>query len=432
MIAPFIAPLARAAMTRDWLVRLIARGRSEGVDRQLAAALELSRLLPKLETMRPVDARRFAAGSLADTTLPRAAMAAVTDVPVGRVFTPADPSGDLIVYLHGGGGVIGSIEECEPVARYLAARTRCTVAVPAYRLAPEAKHPAAIVDACAGWDALASTVPANRRVIVAGDSFGAFLAAHVERHARASGQRRPDLQVLIYPLLDLTLQSPSVERFASGYLLTRPIMEWFRDHYSNPDDDHAANSPWYWSDLQRTAPALIVTAGHDPLVDEGIGWVERLREAGTPVRHHHHESLIHSFLSLAGVVRAARLAVDMMCRRDRRGARRGTMCDLRFVLHGGIILMLSQLGGFVFARAIRSGDSDRWRMSHAACSAGGVLLIALAPVAPHLAIGTTLLASLWIGSTYALCVGTVVAAITGRRGIESGGPPMNQIVYALV
>jgi acetyl esterase len=313
MIASLIAPLARAAMTRDWLVRLIARRRSEGVDRQVAAALELARLLPKLETMQPAHARRFAAGSLADTTLPRAEMAAITDVPVGRIFTPIDSTGDWIVYLHGGGGVIGSIEECEPVARYLAARTRCTVAVPAYRLAPEAKHPAAIVDACAAWHALSSMAPADGRVVVAGDSFGAFLAAHVERHARVVGLRRADLQVLIYPLLDLTLQSPSVERFASGYLLTRPIMEWFRDHYSNPDDDHAANSPWYWTELQGTAPALIITAGFDPLVDEGIGWAERLAEAGTPVRHHHHESLIHSFLSLAGVVRAARAAVDTMC-----------------------------------------------------------------------------------------------------------------------
>lgn len=313
MIATLIAPLARVAMTHDWLVRLIARGRSEGVDRQVAAALELARLLPRLETMQPAAARRFAAGGLADTTLPRAAMASIADVPVGRVFTPIDATGDWIVYLHGGGGVIGSIDECEPVARYLAARTRCTVAVPTYRLAPEAKHPAAIVDACAAWAALAASAPAGRRVAIAGDSFGAFLAAHVERHARAANLRAPDLQVLIYPLLDLTLQSRSVERFAEGYLLTRPIMEWFRDHYSNPEDDHAANSPWYWTDLRGTAPALIVTAGFDPLVDDGIGWAARLADAGTPVRHQHHGSLIHSFLSLAGVVRSARAAVDTMC-----------------------------------------------------------------------------------------------------------------------
>jgi hypothetical protein len=107
------------------------------------------------------------------------------------------------------------------------------------------------------------------------------------------------------------------------------------------------------------------------------------------------------------------------------------MCDLRFVLHGGIILMLSQLAGLAFARAIRNGNSDRWRMSHAACSAGGILLVAVAPVAPHLAIDKTLFAIAWIGSTYALCVGTVVAAISGHRGIASSAPLMNRLVYAL-
>jgi hypothetical protein len=107
------------------------------------------------------------------------------------------------------------------------------------------------------------------------------------------------------------------------------------------------------------------------------------------------------------------------------------MCDLRFVLHGAIILMLSQLAGFAFARAIRNGGSDRWRMSHAACSAGGILLVALAPVAPHLAIDATFFAIAWVASTYALCVGTVVAAITGHRGIDSGPPSMNRLVYAL-
>jgi acetyl esterase/lipase len=90
-------------------------------------------------------------------------------------------------------------------------------------------------------------------------------------------------------------------------------MCWFRDHYSNPDDDHAAASPWYWSELKGTARALVVTAGFDPLVDEGRGWVERLRAAGTQVRHLHHASLIHGFLSMAGLVSAARAAADELC-----------------------------------------------------------------------------------------------------------------------
>ena len=317
--------IARLAITSDWFVALAARGRTRGVDgqldRQLAAILELARLarVPKLEAMTPGEARDYADNGLTDTDLPPAEMADVIDTTLGaeaivaRIFVPPAASEDWIVYLHGGGGVIGSIASSEATARYLAANTRCTVASIGYRLAPEHKHPTAIEDACAAWDAIASRVPSLAKIVVAGDSFGAFLAAHVDRHARHAGIRPPDLQVLIYPLLDLTLTSQSIERWSNGYLLTRGMMEWFRDHYSNAGDDHAAASPWFWSDLSGSAPAIIATAGFDPLVDDGMGWARRLRAAGVPVVHHHHESLIHSFLSFAGVVRAARIATDRLC-----------------------------------------------------------------------------------------------------------------------
>jgi acetyl esterase/lipase len=115
---------------------------------------------------------------------------------------------------------------------------------------------------------------------------------------------------MFYPLVDLTLTSPSIDRFAEGYLLTKPMMHYFRGHYLGPDDDMEAGSPWYWPDVTGSAPAIIATAGFDPLVDEGNAWAKRLAEAGVPVRHHCYGSLIHGFLSLAGVVRAARAAVD--------------------------------------------------------------------------------------------------------------------------
>ena len=209
--------------------------------------------------------------------------------------------------------MIGSIAGSDPVTRYLAETTKCTVASVGYRLGPEDKHPAAIEDACAAWEALVARVPAGGRVAVGGDSFGGFLAAHVCQHAREMGLRCPDLQVLFYPLIDLTLSSPSIDRYAEGYLLTKAMMHYFRDHYLHPDSDKKAGSPQYFRDVVGTAPAIVATAGFDPLVDEGNAWAARLAEAGVPVRHHCYESLVHGFLSLAGVVRAARGAVDEVC-----------------------------------------------------------------------------------------------------------------------
>lgn len=310
---------ARAALA-DPLARLIGGRRQRGADRaldpQVAAALELQRLLglPALESMEPEPARRFAEEGLSPLDLDSVPMAEVVDtridghrsaIPV-RIYRPHGAGPHWIVYLHGGGGVIGSIRASEPATRWLAAQTGCTVASVGYRLGPEHRHPAAIDDACAAWNAIAARAGRCARLAVAGDSFGGFLSAHVERAV----VRQPDLQVLIYPIVDMTLRSPSIDRHADGYLLTRAMMHWFRGHYLHPDDDQRAISPQFWPDLRGAAPAVVVTAGYDPLVDEGDAYAARLRDAGVPVRHRRYDSLVHGFLSLAGAVRAARAAVD--------------------------------------------------------------------------------------------------------------------------
>lgn len=316
---------AHAALSTP-VVRMLARGRRSCVDAQLdpqvAAVLELNRLmrLPALDSMEPPRARRFAENGLSPLDVAPAPMAQVIDTTVAgatgpipvRIYVPHDAGPDWIVYLHGGGGVIGSIRSSEPVTRLLAAQTRCTVASVGYRLGPEERHPAAIDDACAAWDALVLRIPRGGKAAVAGDSFGGFLAAHIDRHARI-GARRPDLQILIYPIVDLTLTSASIDRHAEGYLLTRSMVRWFRGHYLHPDQDRREPSPWFWTDLAGSAPALVVTAGYDPLVDEGDAYARRLADAGVSVRHRPHPSLIHGFLSLAGVVRAARAATDQIC-----------------------------------------------------------------------------------------------------------------------
>jgi acetyl esterase len=315
----------RAAMAQDFVVRTVARGRSQGIDagldRQVAAALEYQRLarLPSLESMTPEAARVFAEANLAVSELDPQPMAEIVDTRVGeqrtpvRIFVPPDAGDHWLVWLHGGGGVIGSIDGAERVTRYLAARTRCTVASVGYRLAPEDPHPAAIEDACDAWQELVARVPARGRVVAGGDSFGGFLTAHIDRYARHTGVRQPDLQLMFYPLLDLTLSSPSIERYADGYLLTKAMMTYFRSHYLSAPDEAAPGSPWFWDDVSGAAPAIVVTAGFDPLVDEGDAWAARLRAAGVTVRHRRCESLVHGFLSLAGIVRAAHRTVDDVC-----------------------------------------------------------------------------------------------------------------------
>lgn len=312
---------AQIVLGSPWLTRRLGRGRSRGVDsdldRQVAAVLEGQRLLrlPAVESLPPAEARVFAEQGLSPLDVAPAAMAEVIDTTAGgrpvRIFVPHGASEDWIVYLHGGGGVIGSIRSSEPVTRLLAAQTGCIVASVDYRLGPEHRHPAAIDDACAAWDALAPRC--RGKLAVAGDSFGGYLSAHVDHHTIATGARRPDLQVLIYPTVDLTLTSPSIERHADGYLLTRAMMTWFRNNYLSPDDDRKAVSPRFWPTLRGSAPALIATAGYDPLVDEGDLYAELLREAGTPVELRRYPSLIHGFLSIAGAVTAARAAIDELC-----------------------------------------------------------------------------------------------------------------------
>ena len=305
-------------------VGMLGRGRSEpGLDRQVAAVLELQRLLklPALDSMEPQRARRFAEAGLSPLDVAPMAMAEVIDttiagasgpVPV-RIYVPFRAGPHWIVYLHGGGGVIGSIAASDPVTRLIAAQTGCTVASVGYRLGPEDRHPAAIEDACSAWDTLVKRIPRSGKAVVAGDSFGGFLAAHVDRHAMIRGTRQPDLQVLIYPIVDLTLTSPTIDSLGVGYLLTKSMMQWFRANYLRDADDRKIPSPAYWEDLTGAAPALVITAGFDPLVAEGDAHAERLRKSGVAVRHRLYPSLIHGFLSLAGGVTAARAAVDELC-----------------------------------------------------------------------------------------------------------------------
>lgn len=237
-------------------------------------------------------------------------------VPI-RLYRPAGPPGTLplVLYFHGGGWVMGGIESHDATCRHLADDVGCLVASVGYRLAPENPFPAAIDDA---WEATCWLIDHAgefggdpRRVAVAGDSAGGNLAAVVARLARDEG-RALSFQLLIYPVVDRRLDRPSMVENAEGYLLERADVEWFWALY-DPDGMAATDGRATLTAagaLEGLAPALIVTAEHDPLRDEGEEYGKRLRDAGVPVTVRRYPRVFHGFFGMRGILDAATAAAE--------------------------------------------------------------------------------------------------------------------------
>jgi acetyl esterase len=244
---------------------------------------------------------------------------ATTDVGVVpiRVYTPQQvPSlAPALVYYHGGGWVIGNLDSHDSVCRYLADKVKCVVFSVDYRLAPEHRFPAALDDSLAAYRWVQQQASAfaidPKRVAVGGDSAGGNLAALVCQLLSAETLNQPCFQLLVYPATDATRSFASHHLFSSGYVLTESLMKWFLDQYLDGHDPKDPRiSPLYCENFRGLPPATVVTAGFDPLRDEGKAYADKLREAQVPVSYRCHTGLIHSFLGMNGYVRAARIAVD--------------------------------------------------------------------------------------------------------------------------
>jgi acetyl esterase len=214
-----------------------------------------------------------------------------------------------IVYYHGGGHVIGSLDTHDFVARNLCAGAEALVASVDYRMGPEHKFPAAVEDSFAAlaWvHGNAAVFGADPdRIGVHGDSAGANLAAVVALMARDAGQPRLRLQSLVYPVADYTMSTPSYEKFASGYgILTREAMAWFRAHYlRRPEDaEDWRASPLKAPSLAGVAPAIVITAECDVLHDDGEHYAAALRDAGVPVEYREYPGMIHAFFGMVPAV----------------------------------------------------------------------------------------------------------------------------------
>ena len=247
-----------------------------------------------------------------DRTIPGPAQV----IPI-RVYWPeAGKNLPALVYYHGGGWVIGNIDGSDRTCRALANASGCVIVSVDYRLAPEHKFPAAVEDADAALRYVADHAREfdidPYRIAAGGDSAGGNLAAVACLMARDRGGPNIAFQLLVYPVVDYDDNRPSLQQFAQGYFLTRPMVDYFWGHYLDTPADgrnpHA--SPIKAESLAGLPPAMVITAECDPIRDQGEAYAERLREAGVPVSTKRYEGAIHVFFNLAGVVDLGKQAIQ--------------------------------------------------------------------------------------------------------------------------
>jgi acetyl esterase len=235
-----------------------------------------------------------------------------------RLYRPQEAEGSLpiLVYFHGGGFVIGDLETHDIPCRRLCSSGGCLVVSVDYRLAPEHPFPAAVDDVWAAtrWvvDHATDLGGDPSRVAVGGDSAGGNLAAVVCHLAKREGAPTLVHQLLIYPGTDAIGSMPSHETLSQGYRLTKELLDWFMRHYFGGGGDRSQliASPLFADDFSELAPAFVLTAGYDPLKDEGRAYADKLRAAGVSTEFVEYGGMIHGFITMGGVVDAATEALE--------------------------------------------------------------------------------------------------------------------------
>jgi acetyl esterase len=285
------------------------------LDPQIAVLLERTNAAPPLSSGTPEEGREAfrTLNLLAARMAPQIEVASVEDIADGpvpmRAYRPAGESLGTLVFIHGGGFVIGDLDSYDAQCRTLCSKVGVVVVSVDYRLAPEHPFPAGADDALAAFEWVRENEEGP--FVVGGDSAGGNLSAGV-------AQARPDklaAQLLIYPVTDFVTEHPSIEENGEGLFLTRDDMKWFHGHYLGGDEALHSDprASVVRGRLEGLPPALIYTAQYDPLRDDGNAYAEALSAAGVKVVHRCFEGLIHGFFALGPLSQAAAGAVERIC-----------------------------------------------------------------------------------------------------------------------
>lgn len=283
--------------TLDTTLQLMLAGqKAAGID-GLVSSDDVNIARRQLEALSASFRQNIPVAGVSDLSIPGRA----GDIPA-RHYRPDAENAPLLVFYHGGGQVIGNLDTHDDLCRHICRVGDVHVLSVDYRLAPEHKAPAGTDDAYAAFawalENAAELGADPRRVAVGGDSAGGNQAALVCLRARAEGTRLPVLQLLFYPVTDYSSETRSKTLFAEGFFLTKRDLDWFHAHYLDgaavePSDPRV--SPLRADDLSGLPPALVLTAGFDPLRDEGRQYAEAMRAAGVPVDYREFGSLVHAF-----------------------------------------------------------------------------------------------------------------------------------------
>ena len=301
---------------------------------------------PAFETMSPDEARAAYAAGRPVLQPPAEEVASVRDLSIPGPSTPvplrvyrgagtADGAVlDCLLYLHGGGWVVGDLESHDGVCRRLANLAGCLVVAVDYRLAPENLFPAAVEDAAAAlqWvaDNAASLGTDRHRIALGGDSAGGNLAAVLALMGRDGAAPAAVFQLLFYPATDFAMETKSYAEVTDDVPLTAATMHWFADHYVPTPSARRVwqASPALATSLAGTPPAFVLTVGHDPLADEGIAYAQRLEREGVRVTALHLSDQPHGILTMGQVIGATEMVLQLAAAALRDGFRMALMAEV--------------------------------------------------------------------------------------------------------